>query len=422
MRRAQFCALTLMGLCLMLSAASTEARELQFLVENRIGGDDNIFLVAQDSDRSKTDDGYWSLVPGVILSETDKKELSYDFRYRPSYEKYFTTSDVDGFDHRASGRLDWQATPADFVGIQGDFARTRRLRQGLNADAFDPDAALEGSDRLKIQRSRASFFYQRQLTPRFSGRVDYGFDDLDYSRRAITDSRAHTIAGGVNYAVDPLTSVGATVTGRLRNSKFTREALFGIEDEIRSTSRTVDLSLSLRRQLTPTFDVSVQAGPSFIRTKQDRQVGALGTESGSRDVSVFAAAAANKRWKRVILSVVYTRFESGGAGVAASTIVDDVTATVVYRPDPSWRLALTGGWNLRDEIADDVEVGGDTKFERWRISGTVSKRLSYNLNLIGRVQYRSQDRQSRNVNVSDLTTESLSGWVGVQYRFDPIVF
>ena len=53
------------GIGLMLAAASTEARELDFSVENRIGADSNVFRNSFD----RVADGFYSLSPRVAVRE-----------------------------------------------------------------------------------------------------------------------------------------------------------------------------------------------------------------------------------------------------------------------------------------------------------------------------------------------------------------
>ena len=103
MFRAQCCAVV--GFGLMLAAASTEARELEFSVENRITGDSNVFR----SESDRVADGYYSLAPRIVVRE-DNSKLNYEFSYRPTYETYFETSGIDGFDHRGKGVLSWRPT------------------------------------------------------------------------------------------------------------------------------------------------------------------------------------------------------------------------------------------------------------------------------------------------------------------------
>ena len=79
MFRAQTCAV--LGFGLMLAAASTEARELELSVENRIVGDSNVFRTSSD-ERS---DAYYALSPRILVREGNSK-LDYEFSYRPTYE------------------------------------------------------------------------------------------------------------------------------------------------------------------------------------------------------------------------------------------------------------------------------------------------------------------------------------------------
>ena len=73
-----------------------------------------IFGMGTDSERSEQDT--IKVAPKVSISES-RKELNYDFRYSPIYETFFDTDGIDGWDHVESGRLDWNVTPRDTIGL-----------------------------------------------------------------------------------------------------------------------------------------------------------------------------------------------------------------------------------------------------------------------------------------------------------------
>jgi hypothetical protein len=104
-----------------------------------------------------------------------------------------------------------------------------------------------------------------------------------------------------------------------------------------------------------------------------------------------------------------------------SSIVDDLSINAVFKPDRKWDLRVLASWNQRDNIASGVSTSfrGDTKTTVYRVTGTVGRRISSHLKVIGRMQYRNQTEKRFG---SDPRTEIFSGWLALQYNFDPIVF
>lgn len=416
-----------LGIFVMLCAASTEAGELELFVENRLGGDSNVLRRSEQSVTGEVADGFWEFAPGVgVRDETG--ELRYRGRYQSAHELYFDTSGIDGWDHSASGGLDWDATPRDRVEVDGAFYSTRNLREESSNSGLGGDLVFQPSDRQRTRRSKASFDYTRYLSPRWSARIGYDFDDLDFSRRDISDTRAHTASTGFTYVVDPKTSVGLSVTGRLRHSRLNQDVnlgpLLGDLNEVRSRSTTADVSVSFARQLTETLSFSAQVGPSIVRTDQDQVLSSsLGilraTTTDSRDVSVFAAVSVDKEWERGSAGVAYSRYESGGGGNVSSTIVDEVSVNGVYRPARHWTLDLYASWNRREQLVDDIGFGGDNKITQYRVRGLVVRQLGERFSIRAFVQYRFQDQETR---TSDVDVEIVSGFLGLRYTFDPFIF
>ncbi|MCP4905552.1 MAG: hypothetical protein GY910_11280 [bacterium] len=422
MVRAHVC--VLVGLGLMLSAASTAARQLEFFVENRLVGSDNVSGQAQNSARNPRADGFWEIAPRVTVRET-LDERSYDIRYQPSFEKYFAVDQLSGWDHNAVARADWALTPTDRLGVDGSFASNRRLREEFLDLGIDPDPALEPTDRQRIRRSRAALYYSRSFNQRLSARLDYRFDDLDYNRRDVSDSRSQTASLGMEYSPNQRTAVGVTGSLRHRNSRVNQTLSNGVVfREVRNSSRTVDVSFSLRREIAKTLDVSIQAGPSIIETQQD--VAALVVlvprpppKSHSNDLSFFAAASIRKTFRDAEMTLSYSRFESGGGGSVTSSISDSVTGSAIYRVDRWWVLRAFASWSRRKQFADDVSVGGDEEITHYRVVGSLTRKFTPRLALTGRVQYRVQSQKAPG---DDPVTETLSGWIALRFSFDPIVF
>ena len=142
MRRAFVCAL--LGSTLMLAAASTEARELNFLVDSNLGLDTNVF---QRVAKPKLD-GYWEFSPRVAVSD-ERDTLEYDVSYRPTLQTFFSTNRINGWDHYGKADLDWRPTKADSISFGGSVVSSRIVRQ-----FSDENFAVPGHGSRSIPRRR----------------------------------------------------------------------------------------------------------------------------------------------------------------------------------------------------------------------------------------------------------------------------
>ena len=166
------------------------------------------------------------------------------------------------------------------------------------------------------------------------------------------------------------------------------------------------------------------------------------------NTSFFAEARIIKEWRRATGQVSYTRSESASAGVATSQIVDAVVAHMAIRPGGGWYFALRGEWSQRSVVADVrrtvilvapgpalngpfqyaaanslttviVEDANNSDIEQWRANFTVTKNLSTNITVIGKLSYTASQRE-REFNANEVDT--LFGYVGLRYEFDPLIF
>ena len=428
MVRARICAL--LGLGLMLAAASTQAREVQFFVENRLGGDSNVFR--RDTNDDSVDpaaDGSWELSPRVTVRETGD-DLNYDLHYQPTLEQFFgiseDTSGVNGVDHQGAVAVDWRVNSSDTLGANANYRNSRRLRLIVDDSPVDPDPSIIPSDNERNGRARAGVFYRKTLAPDWSLRVDYGFDDFANSRRTVSDTRAHSGSIRTDYVIDALTEVGLSVAGRYRESTVQQRSVpppgvFPLT-ETDSTTESYDVSFSIRRALSKTIDVSIQVGPSWVKSDQvQKNVALLDEQFGNNTFSVFAAMSASKRWKKGRFDLGYTRSESGGGGTSTSSIVDAVNANVSHRFNQAWSARAYGSWSHRKEIVRNTGLANDDEIDTWITIWTLERRLTANLLANARFRYSFQERQNdRNSRTNE--SEVYSGFLSLRYTFDSIVF
>ena len=446
MSRAQVCA-SILGLGLMLTASSTEARELELFLETRLGGDSNVFRRADDPADQNLDPkaaGTWEISPRLTLRD-EQDELEYDFRYQPTYERFFAVEDggndddISGFDHLAAGDFVWRVSPVASIGGNGRFSRQRRLREGFQDLSVLPDPPLEQTDNEYVQRSRGTVYFNRAFTPSTSIQGSYTFDDFDISEQQQGDSRLHSVSGGGSYAITQHTRVGANATFRTRATKASFDpdpTNSGTPEtdirESRSQTDTFDISFSIEQALSPHLSVSVAVGPSFFDTRDENS---LGDVSFNTDDSVFAAITVTRQLQRGELELSYTRSEGGGGGATAATsILDSLTGTAVYRPTRRWVLRGRLGWTHRATISSDAFLGRDIRTDWLTASVNAQRRVTQNFSIIGTFRYgwsRLDDFQpgvflSPTVFLASRSTrttnETIQGTIALRYIFDPYVF
>jgi hypothetical protein len=399
MFRVPLCAV--LGIGLMLAAASIEARELELSIENRIGGDSNVFRRSS----GRVDDGFYAVSPRVVVREENAK-LNYDFSYQPTYETYFETSGIDGFDHRGEGVLSWRPTSVDTIGVSGSFASVR------NPIIESSGASVEASDRDRTQRSDVRLSFSRALNDVLSVQAGAVFTDLDYSQNSNIDSRSYSAQLGTQYILNPITVVGLSGSFRRRED---RSGSF----QFRTETDISNFAVFFQRSLTPTLNISAQIGPSFFRSRQEFPFPGI-PDSKSRSTSYFAVATVDKTWQRSDFSVSYTRSESSGGGSTSSSIVDNITLGFTHRLNWRWSFRLRGEWLESKEIS---ETAGITRREttQYRATTSVTRRITRQLSVTGQFLYFNQDRNQTTFG-SQSIGDVYTGFLSLRYTFDPFKF
>lgn len=440
MSRAHVCA-SILGLGLMLAAASTDARELELFVENRIGGDSNVFRRSKEGSVPTTRGGVWEIAPRLTLRDS-KDELQYEFAYQPAYEQFFALEgnsnedNVSGFDHNGRAELLWQADPTTSFLLDGSFFRQRRLRQEFVGAPLLAEPTLDATDNEYVQRGQGTARIDHALTNRLSVNASYSYDNFDVSQQNRSDSISHTGSVGTSYAVTQHTRLGVTGTARFRNTVASVDpdgtgaggAIYDLT-EFRSFTRTIDVSFSLVQNVTEHIDFSVAVGPSFFDTRDEQSIPnpfTGNTISYNRDDSFFALVRGTYRWRKGQIEGAYTRSEGGGGGTTgASSIVDDVSVRVVHQPTREWTLRLGISWSHRATIASDAFAGLDTRTDQVSGTGSVLRRINPNFSVIASVRYgfvrRDEFRASPPRDLRS-ETESVQGFVSIRYTFEPYVF
>ncbi len=402
----------LLGFVLMWPATALQARELELSVGQRIGGDSNVLR----TDGREIEDGFYELAPTLIAREGRHEDLSYVIRYAPRYRAFFETDGIDGVDHSQSARFEWQANPRDRFTLEESFSsnRTRRIESGFS------DATIEASDRDRTQRANVNAGYSHAFTPRWFGNLGLDFQDFDFDTRGIVDNRAYGASLGTTYGIFESTTVGISASGRFREARG-----LDSQNELSSENWSGSIAGSIAHSFSPTFDLSLQIGPSIIRSEPDAD-----SIDSTTDVSFFASASLEKRWREASFSVSYTRSESGGSGSVTSQVLDSVDVTFRYDPRPDWHFDLIGRWNQRQTLSDiDLTgfagtVANQNDSQIFQAQARASHRLTKRVSIRADFTYQNQqtEQDASFLGSGSRTVETFSGFVSLVYTFDPWIF
>jgi hypothetical protein len=412
---------------MLLAASSTRAGQVELSIENRIGGDSNVFR-----SEDPIEDGTHEISPRIAVRD-DVGNIFYSADYQPTYRTFFRTSGIDGLDHVAHARAGWSLTSADRIEASGSYANGRQfvIEPGNvgNVTTFDVN------DRERIRQSDASIGYRHSFSQRWSTRLDGFLEDFDASGtddQSQIDSRAWTGRIATQYALDPLTEVGVTVSGRLRDNRAVGRF------RVSSTTDVWDVMGSVSRRLTPTINVSIQAGPSFIRQQQvprgavievpgvcdeeEEFVCVPFNEDESRDVTLFASAAASKEWKSSEIELSYVRSEARSGNVqSSSSIADRVQLDLVHRFDDRWTVRAGAAWDRLDQIFEQQGDSGKVTLTSYRTTESVEFALSRRVLLIGQYTFFRQENDFSGGGDSNAIDFHV-GFVSVRFTFEPISY
>ncbi len=418
MQRARVCAG--MGIGIMLATYSARAGQVDLSVEGRLGGESNVFR----SELNRVKDGTFEITPRLGVQERND-DLSYSLFYMPTHRTFIETSGIDGFDHRARATGAWSLSDLDRVEATGSYYNGRQFR--TEDTAAGPAQSFEFNDRERIGIADLNLGYQRLLSPRTSLGIGFDFEDFDAagtSENSQTDSRAFTGRVSLRHSLDEITQIGISASGRRRENRAIDPEP---QDPRNSTETDVwDVLFSVSRSLSPTMDVSIQAGPSFIRQQQLPSDSpflpqVIGKEE-SRDVTVFAAASVEKRWQSTDVGLSYVRSEARSGSTSSSSSISDIVE-LSMRHQFSDPLTVRGlvSWNQFDQIAS--QAGGDQRFELTSIRSTGS--LDYVINrrlaLVARYTYLWQVVDRSGLAIPSRVNVHL-GSVGIRYTFEPLSY
>jgi hypothetical protein len=385
---------------LLLSPAVGGAEQVILGLEQGIDGQSNLFRSTVGS----IADGNYEISPYVrVLGE--HTNVGYSIEYRPSYEVYFVSDDVDGLDHFFRTTLVYDVLPVSRLRLRADVADYRSVR----AVAADSPSGIP------------------DVIPQATGDINRSFVNLEYEHEV---TRATVVGGGLYFQ-----SYAYTTPNNADSLGFAGEASvmhrltadFGLGGSLLASHRRFDelplrpssdntvanANVLLLYEPTPSWFLELSAGPAVIFTRQDPlgpqvvsrwsgvdlpdlepivrryRVDPLsppactllggqpllstcpvtsfpgfvgigeqvvvgfdpGTQTTSADqdlVTGFVTAEIRKEDSWGLVSLAYFRGEDASAGIGTTTVRDSVTATVIVRPFWQVEVRMRGNWNRRE--------------------------------------------------------------------------
>ncbi len=380
---------------LLLASSPADAEEIRLTVDQAIIAQSNVFKTSPE----EVVDASYELTPELqILRENDK--LSYDLRYTPSFEAYFTTDQVSGVDNFLRGSIDYSPTRTDTLRLRLDIASYRAIRgSAVDGPAGIPEVVpgtLGNVNRVLVYAD-----YDRQLSRTTMASASLGLQHYGYTTGGNVDSTGVVVQTLVLHELLSNLALGGSLDGGYRTYDAN-----GFQP--RSRNAVVNLNFVLRSRPTPTILFDFAIGPAGVFVRQD-EPGAASTErfltreqsdgtlesaawdplacraggaepildqcpftaapqlrdrveeqvlvdydagltppGAGEDIATFFMRATARRddaWG--YLSLDFFRVEDAAAGNGFTTIRNSLTFTALYRPDDLWSLRFRTNYNQR---------------------------------------------------------------------------
>jgi hypothetical protein len=380
--------------CAVLAVSPASADRASLAIEQSVAGQSNLQRTHDD----EQEDGSYEVRPRLWF-ERPVGDLQYLVEYSPTYDVYFETDGIDGFDQFGRGDISYSPWPTGTVSARTDLAYYRSIRsETIEGPTGAPEVTADASGR--VFRALSGFDYEHSLSPTTVAKTALGLQAYEYS----TDNNADSL--GLNgelsllHDVRPTLALGAFVFGSHR-----RFEELGFEPE--SENVVGHFGPMLRIAPTPTLTFEGQAGPAWVFTDRDasdpRDVALFNTASidgvpsaaifdncgavggqpllsqcpyvpsfflsdflasqrtvvdypggaQSQDDETFTGFAhveLRKLEQWGYGSLEYFRGEDASSGSGVTSIRDSLTATVELTMWANWSLRFRGNWNQREAV------------------------------------------------------------------------
>lgn len=426
MRRGVACWLGV--LCLVPGIA--RAGEVTLGGEMRAGYDSNVF--SRDG-QAEVDSGV-IVLRGIGRVEDELERGSYSLWYRPSFF-YNEAKQADNFwNQRATARGQYFFSPRTQVTVSEDFAWLEKI-------VFSPDEQQNPNFDDGVRRTTFNSLRldgSHLLTKRLAFFGGSNYDIYRFNRK--TDEDSDNIAGnaGLRYALSSQLTVGAggrfSYRGfdpRVNNFRTTNpldppsDRICGGQDAPGTRTRTYSGFVLADYQFDENTSANLQAGPAFIENSQFvcsdyATANGVWRREETNQTTWFAALELIRRWKRIDVSLGYTRQDGIGQG-GTSSINDFLTGRVTWKIQRFWTANLAASWVRREQ--DNARNAAINKNETmlYSIVGRSSYQLAEHLRAFVELSYRDQTQRVRPSGIIDENNfDAVRAFAGIRYELDPL--
>jgi hypothetical protein len=383
-------------------AASADA-ELKLGLETSVEYDDNVLYDSQLVE----DDGIYRIGPRVQMYD-QRGEFQWDVHYYPTYEKFFTLGQLDGWDHDAAASVTWSPNERTYLRLYDnyiDFNRAVSFAQSADVAARVGDVeATIGREGFKQNVATGDLAYQFLPRHNLQFSLQNVVNEGDPLAADQVRNKNDVTSGSIGYLYDisPITQAGITL-------QATRQ---DVERDFGNDSRTdfYNLGFQLVHAFSPTLYLSASAGPTLVRFDEQEIIGSLpnqalfpqiqpeggglprpvlastcptlddgtpflddgceaaagiffpgqGLEStelfvtgdvpvqDTNDITYFANLSLVKRWRVLSASLRYVR-DASTSGQFSGQVRDVVSFTLTWTPESKWRVTFNASWENRDQ-------------------------------------------------------------------------
>ena len=392
-------------ICVMM-AMPAAAQEVQLSLETQLRGESNVFRLPG----SPVSDGIFRISPELKI-QNQRKRLNYRLRYAPTYEQFFTTQVLSGWNHIFQGEGTYEFSPSDAVTASLSFydVRSRSTSDLSGGDpSTDPGDGIL-NDNIRSKSLRAALGYRKSLSPNLSGNGELAYRRHDFEGIGSSDNQSVTGTLSMQYGVSQRFRTGfggagvyqdfegtlrrppsSTIVGRIFVTMFysiTKKTTMSLQigpSVFNSQSQgtqgtTFDVPQYVTNPLFPDSAVvfpqcnpiSTPNGPVFIWTNcpvdastvaplpgaidQVKQVtyapGDAPTAQSTR-LTYFANANIRRQWKKSSIAMVYRRTDSAAAASGIGTILDYASLQGSWQILEDLSLSFHGSWSMQQSSSD----------------------------------------------------------------------
>lgn len=296
--------------------------------------------------------------------------------------------DLDSFDQHAGS----------FLTLSGALTElsldARYDRDTTRTSELTDTGLLSGSERR--ERLSGAVGVLRRLTPVDSLSLNVGAEDVSYETDLLTEFRAYTGEAEYLHDIDPRTQVGL----ELRVTRFEPEST------TEGNTHAVGLQALASYAVSPTLDLSLGAGPSYVTRDTTSLVGGVPMSDTEDSVGGLFDVAIDWRLSPLDeLHAFYSRsLQPSATGVLRTTDAVGIDYSRILAPD--WTFAV-GGRFLHQEAATGGGAGAARQYAA--VEPVLSWRFLPQWALSASYRFRWQDRGAAG------TAQSNAFFVTLQY-------